>query len=428
MWVVCVALLCPLALSGLVIGLLEQHLLALLDFRGRGHDLDLSPNELSATDVAFLISLFISRTVMIKLGAQSSLGAVLNKHQSIQADGTLKPGVLSSYRLSMPLRLTCRDLKKYLLAVKGMSISSIGNLQDKDLETRALNLLTSPPHVCLFLAAISQPAIPLLLARSDCPIQPLGAVNIRNRFDLLDYELAQQIFASLAQPGSTVFPVSIRARFLPKVRKVKRGIEADITLSLVIARQQDRTERITIFEQTFTLLEFVRWPRNVAASMVPTAQGGALEKLNNAVLNLPSATEPESRPGNQLLYHMLTKDPGKWAALCLDYNPIHHLTVAARLAGFPGRIAHGNHVAARAIEEIQNQGIHVMLPRGAIQQPFTMEVAFKRPVTVPSSLQIGLSTISEQPAQTKGVEDQLRVGIHKGRHTYVEVVLGASFR
>lgn len=429
MWTVLVGLLCLSALPGLLFGLREHHLLVLRDFCGRQRDLNLSPNELSATDVIFLISIFVIRAGKIKLGIRSSLAAIRASDQPDQPASTVKEEVPLGHPLTMPFRLTSSDIRKYALAVDGSVVPSNDNEHVEVLQSRILHLLGHPAHVCLFLAAVCQPAMYIILAQSDCPIQPLGAVNARNHLELLDYELARNIIASCLDAGRTAFPVNVRAHFLSSTRKVKRGIEVDISVSLVVPETQGRKEETKIFEQIFTVLEFVRWPKTAAASLEPSMPRSALEDSSHPGMR---QSGPEGQPnpstGAQLSCHMTAEDPGRWAALCLDYNPIHHLTVAARLAGFSGRIAHGNHVAARAIEQMQRRMPDWVSPRGASQVLFAMDVSFKKPVTVPSSLDVCFDEDAAGLTDSPDSPHALRVDICRGNRTHVELVLGVDSR
>jgi acyl dehydratase len=84
---------------------------------------------------------------------------------------------------------------------------------------------------------------------------------------------------------------------------------------------------------------------------------------------------------------ILSNDPLKWASLCKDYNFIHLSGFAARLFGLPGKLAHGNHVVAKAM--------HVLEGVGHKTQDMTwMEIQFRRPVAVPTSLNVDLQSTS----------------------------------
>ena len=79
----------------------------------------------------------------------------------------------------------------------------------------------------------------------------------------------------------------------------------------------------------------------------------------------------------------LTPEVGRrYAAVSGDRNPIHTSRVAARAFGFPRRIAHGMYTAARALAEVGPSA------RG---EAFDWEVAFARPVLLPSTVAVRIS-------------------------------------
>ena len=65
-----------------------------------------------------------------------------------------------------------------------------------------------------------------------------------------------------------------------------------------------------------------------------------------------STAENAFKPAAKEVLQIEADAPEKWAALCKDYNPIHVSAIAAKLFGFPGKVAHGNQVAASMIESI----------------------------------------------------------------------------
>ena len=82
----------------------------------------------------------------------------------------------------------------------------------------------------------------------------------------------------------------------------------------------------------------------------------------------------------------LTPDVGRrYAAVSGDRNPIHTSRVAARAFGFPRRIAHGMYTAARALAEVGPSA------RG---EAFEWEVAFARPVLLPSTVAVRISPVA----------------------------------
>jgi hypothetical protein len=65
-----------------------------------------------------------------------------------------------------------------------------------------------------------------------------------------------------------------------------------------------------------------------------------------------------------------------YAAVSGDRNPIHTSTVAAKLFGFPRRIAHGMWSKARCLAALE----------GRLPDRYTVEVGFKLPILLPSSV------------------------------------------
>jgi acyl dehydratase len=65
-----------------------------------------------------------------------------------------------------------------------------------------------------------------------------------------------------------------------------------------------------------------------------------------------------------------------YAAVSGDRNPIHLSTVAARLFGFPRRIAHGMWGKARCLAALE----------GRLPSSFTVHVSFKLPIPLPSTV------------------------------------------
>lgn len=91
--------------------------------------------------------------------------------------------------------------------------------------------------------------------------------------------------------------------------------------------------------------------------------------------------------------------PRRWAAVCKDYNPIHISRLAARLFGFPGKIAHGNHVVALVMEMVRDcdmgsEGIKALREIWwESERPCWMEVAFKRPMVLPAVLGVKVGKV-----------------------------------
>lgn len=73
----------------------------------------------------------------------------------------------------------------------------------------------------------------------------------------------------------------------------------------------------------------------------------------------------------------------RYAAVSGDYNPIHLTALSAKALGFPRQIAHGMWTKARCIAALENR----------LPDAVRVEVAFKKPVFLPSSVAYGSTRI-----------------------------------
>ena len=183
----------------------------------------------------------------------------------------------------------------------------------------------------LFLSApVTEPLMLLLLPRPACPILPLGSVNVRNRFELLSPSECKTI--------SLRTQLRAKASLQRKAKRVKRGVDE--------SRKKKPSDLVSTTENAFKLV--------------------AKEVL-----------------------HIEADAPSKWAAFCKDYNPIHVSAIAAKLFRFPGKVAHGNQVAASMIESIaagaKTKTKDIWLDSDSAS---FMDVEFKRPMVVPLSLRV----------------------------------------
>ncbi|WP_369988240.1 MaoC family dehydratase [Pseudomonas xanthosomatis] len=85
----------------------------------------------------------------------------------------------------------------------------------------------------------------------------------------------------------------------------------------------------------------------------------------------------------------------RYARVCGDYNPIHLSPLSARLFGFPKAIAHGMWSKAMALAALKGH-----LPKAG----YAFEVAFHKPVRLPSEVMLG--------ASEAGPSGQLRLDGH----------------
>lgn len=293
--------------------------------------LDFSPVRLGSLEVTLVIVIFISRSIQYSLGLKG-----------MNRDAT--PPTLS---LSMPLILQKRDMAAYIRAVREKSRS------DFDVDINNVQLL-------LLLSSVTEPAMLLLLAKRGCPIRPLGAVNVRNRFEFIRPELCKA--GSLLGLKDAIVTASLSTAS----RKAKRGLEYDLGIELSMPDGEDG--RVTIFRQVFTMLQFM----HISDPSRPKAS-----RLKSAGFKASAATLPVT---------IERGDPSEWAAICKDYNPIHISSVAAKFFGFRGKIAHGNHLVAKAVETLVRKSLESQNLLNKLNLPIWMEVEFRKPVVVPTKL------------------------------------------
>lgn len=250
-------------------------------------------------------------------------------------------------RVEVPIHITKADIDAFLALLTP--------------DMLAATVEKSRPLLALFLSAVSSPAQLLLLAKRQCPIKPLGAVNVRNRFEVLKPRRCRDLWTGECRVATA------KASLGEDVRTRKRGLEFNLIIEISVGHGSGGKDgQEMVFRQVFTVLQLQKHRYPVEAPKEAEVM------LNDDTKKLP--------------FRLGKKDPGFWAALCKDYNPIHISGIAAKLFGLPGRIAHGNCVVAKAlaVQDSQEQS----RPAGEVaDQSMFMEVEFKRPITVPAKVE-----------------------------------------
>jgi acyl dehydratase len=246
--------------------------------------------------------------------------------------------------LSAPFHITKEDISRFHDAVDSPDIS-------------APNI--SPPMMPIFLAALTEPALLLLLAHTRCPIHALRAVNTCNQFSIIRPDLCRLSILMTNQ-------ARLVACFPDRPRVVKRGLqgieyELEVSIMLPDPTKPESTELIPVFRHVYTLLM----------------------KRKTTTVTMPRYTEYISDPRD--LRHVISfsaSDPRKWSALCKNYNPAHFSDFAAKMFGFPGRLVHGNHVVAKAMQRLMTVESPLNPMPQLAQGPCWMALRFARPVVV----------------------------------------------
>lgn len=243
--------------------------------------------------------------------------------------------------MTMPFDCTKAELEKYAKAA--------------DTKVVLGSILDNPLHLMLFLSAATEPAMLMLLSKVNCPVDPVGSVNTRNRFEILD---PKGLKSALEQhvKGIGNEKMVVMARLGDGVKQVKRGWDVTLVVDLLLGDK-------AIYRQSFTFLQFYKH------QTPPTP-----------VTQPPEAKKTSSSQSTAII---TSADPGLWASLSKDYNPIHFVSALAKISGFRSKIAHGNQVLAKAISSLSNSV-------GTAKVTW-LEVEFKRPVFVSSTLDISES-------------------------------------
>ncbi|KAK5071028.1 hypothetical protein LTR64_007531 [Lithohypha guttulata] len=298
--------------------------------------LEFFPQELTIIEVVQIIVIFVARQILAVLGRETKFEVGKTADNDIEY-------VLPELRLSMPMRIAERDLRKYATAV--------GQTDYKEIFQRHEQL-------CLILSAFSEPAFLLLLAHHRSPVRPVGSVNVKNRFELLRFDMCS-MERMLDRVG-----YEARARMVPVARRVKRGLEIDLEVEVV-----DVEEDVVIFRQVFTTLQFMRFKRGVDQSRASD-------------LSASQDSWPDDCPSKS--FSIARELTMMWAYVCKDYNPIHSSRLAAKVLGFPDRLLHGNHAFAWALQAIPSSAEHEV--KEVKSSVLVVEVQFKRPIVGSSKL------------------------------------------
>lgn len=254
----------------------------------------------------------------------------------------------------------------------------------------------------LLVAGLVNPLMSILLANRNLPIQPFGAVNTRNTFIFLDSEACRYPTQVLDPTRGITVSATLGGPSNPG-RRVKRGIEFEIHFEVAALRRGD-TSPTVIFKQVGAVLAHL--PRDTKPLYRDLSSTVAVDGVDDE--DDEDDREPAWMSADGEIVELGMRAPKKWAALCRDYNPIHMSGILARAFGFPGRIAHGNHALARAVELIARDPARVITPglstadKAALllsrsddgkETPSALEVRFKRPMVLPSRLGLEVADV-----------------------------------
>lgn len=199
-----------------ILGLLGYRLLPLLSKRSI---LAFSPNSLRIREVVIAILAMMLKSMFYSV---------------VKTSGPTPVGL----HLRSPLVISAEDVVRFH--------SAVGHREG-----------TNPSHLkhgqlALFLSAMTEPGMLLLLASPWCPINPLGAVNVRNTFELIRPELCD--LEKLTKMDS----MHVDAVMHPEPTRVKRGIEWALEITISAPSKRNNGTYQTIFCQVFIMLNSKR--------------------------------------------------------------------------------------------------------------------------------------------------------------------------
>lgn len=307
--------------------------------------LSFSPTNLNRVEIGFVLLLFLFRSLSHSL-------STLWKQVTCQMIPSEPVGSATDHaiNLTMPLKTTQHDLINFVKAVHPESSDSFQ---------------WNSVQLALLLSAWTEPAMLLLLATRNCKVRPLGAVNVRNRLELLRPDLCKPDALGVFENAT------LSASYPKTVRRVKRGLEVDLIVSLNVSDSQGGSQSATAFRQVFTILQFTKPDSDTLVA---------------------SSTDQSTPPWPRTVHASFSvqhREPSSWAKVCKDYNPIHTSTLAAKMFGFPGKLAHGNHVVAKAFLALNTTGqLQDNISLSPTLEPSWIEVSFRRPVILPAKLDV----------------------------------------
>jgi len=283
----------------------------------------------------------------------------------VAADG--KHILLPELRLDASMVLDDSDYARYDAATKNQSVA---------VKTTSPVKSAGESRLLLF-PGLTTPIMLVLMANRYLPVLPFGAVNTKNRFEFVDPAACRDPIRHLELGSKLTVNARIGGDSLLG-RRVKRGVEFDVVVEVKAPRKGESQVKV-VFRQYITILA------SLSSSAKPLFDSTQLSVDGEEKSSW--AKQPSSA------VRLNSSSPGKWASVCKDYNPIHVSSILAKLFGFPGKIAHGNHAVACALDELQNSKDSGFAEKGfrnvlVSSHPFFVDAEFKRPMVLPIDLVI----------------------------------------
>ncbi len=190
---------------------------------------------------------------------------------------------------------------------------------------------------CTYPHVLAAPLHLAMLTHDAFPLRLLGAVHVRNQVR------QHRVLAATDALGVTV---TVEGH-----TDVDQGVEVDLRTSV-------DSGGALVWESVSTML-------------IRSGKGGGKGSAGKAY------TPPDLTGYTPVADIRAPQDMGRrYGRVASDLNPIHLYAVTARAFGFPRAIAHGMWTFARCVAELQ---------RAQVVGPVALEVAFKRPLLLPST-------------------------------------------
>jgi acyl dehydratase len=225
------------------------------------------------------------------------------------------------------------------------------------------------------------PCLIELLTMPAFPFPLLGGVHVRSRLTALR---PFRTDGGSTGSGSECF---VSSAWDPRadVRRVKRGYECDIHMSVYSAERSSSsgTGTVQYIERWKSTNTFLMMTRGNIAGAPQSAAEGATDGATAMLSAVPFAPST-AVVGNPIV---LPADLGRrWAAVTGDFNPIHVSALAAKLFGFRGTIAHGMCVLHQAMAQLPAPASQH--GRGASNDFTEVDVVFVRPAFLSSTVSV----------------------------------------
>lgn len=203
----------------------------------------------------------------------------------------------------------------------------------------------------LYPAVIGLYPIVCIFADSEYPFHAIGTVHVYNTTTLFRDIQSTEKLAMTVRPEKTI-------------KHVKKGSEVEFVSSLS------------------DVANVIAWT-NSSKFLVMHNQRKKIDSYDEASSVAAWPNEPLESELTVLLEDIWVLGPNastEYAAVSLDYNPIHINSILAKLFGFPGVIMHGMYMITRAASECQR------VMGTSISYPLEVSTKFVRPCVLPQKV------------------------------------------